>query len=136
MENDELPDYGPRDIDDEYFQEIYKADRVLARAEKGDPEAIYEIGRRFYFGEGRQENYRLALRYLLKSAETGNACAQYYVGCIYETGEKESETEYKGVTQNYDEAAKWYARAADLGHKEAAHALEQLNQAALIPRKK
>ena len=126
MKNEELPDYGPRDIEAEYFQEIYRADRVLARAEKGDPEAMYEMGLRFYFGEGRQENYRLALKYLLKPAEDGNACAQYYVGRIYETGEMENEEEYKGVEQNLYEAARWFAKAVKLGHEEAAKALERL----------
>ncbi len=126
MKNNGLPDYGPRDIEDEYFQEIYKADRVLARAKNGDPEAIYEIGKRFYFGEGRSENYRLALQYLIQAAETGNASAQYYVGCIYETGENENSREYKGVKRDTAEAAAWYAKAAELGHKEAAHALERL----------
>lgn len=126
MKTEELPDYGPRDIDDDYFQEIYRADRVLARAQKGDREAMYEMGLRFYFGEGRQENYRLALKYLLTPAEEGNACAQYYVGRIYETGEKENEKEYKGVAENPVEAARWFARAAALGHEEADKALERL----------
>lgn len=126
MKNDELPDYGPRDIDDDYFRDIYRADRALYRAENGDPEAMYEIGKCFYFGEGRNENYRLALRYLLKAAETGNACAQYYVGRIYETGEKENEREYKGVKQDVNEACRWFAKAAGLGHKEAAQAFGRL----------
>lgn len=84
------------------------------------------MGLRFYFGEGRQENYRLALRYLLTPAEEGNACAQYYVGRIYETGEATKEKEYKGVAQDPAEAARWFARAAALGHEEAAKALERL----------
>lgn len=126
MKDEELPDYGPRDIDDDYFREIYRADRVLARAQKGDPEAMYEMGLCFYFGEGRQENYRLALKFFLKPAEDGNADAQYYVGCIYETGEATKEKEYKGVAQDPAEAARWFARAAALGHEEAAKALERL----------
>lgn len=129
MKNEELPDYGPRDIEDEYFQEIYRADRALARAQQGDLEAMYEIGQCFYFGEGRRENYRLALKYLLRPAEEGNACAQYYVGCIYETGEKENEKEFKGVKPNPNEAAKWFAKAAAFGHEEAAKALERVNAA-------
>lgn len=129
MKNEELPDYGPRDIEDEYFQEIYRADRILARAEKGDPEAMYEMGRCFYLGEGRQENYRLALKFLLKPAEEGNACAQYYVGLIYEEGENENEKEFKGVRQDSDEAARWFARAAALGHEKAAKALDRVNAA-------
>ena len=136
MKNEELPDYGPRDIDDEYFQEIYRADRVLARAEKGDPEAMYEMGKCFYFGEGRQENYRLALKYFLRPAEEGNACAQYYIGCIYEAGETEKEKEYKGVRQDHDEAAVWFAKAAALGHEEAAKALERLGAARRNSREK
>ncbi len=44
----DTPDYGPRDIDDEYFQDIYRADRALARAEKGDIDAMLKIGECFY----------------------------------------------------------------------------------------
>lgn len=136
MKHEELPDYGPRDIDDEYFQEIYRADRVLARAEKGDLEAMYEMGLRFYFGEGRRENYRLALKYFLKPAEEGNACAQYYVGSIYETGETENEKEFRGVKQNPEEAALWFAKAAALGNEDAAKALERLREAGLVSSEK
>lgn len=129
MENYDMPDYGPRDIEDDYFQEIYRADKALARAEQGDLDAMFQIGCCFYFGEGRSENYRMALKYLLKPAEAGNACARYYVGRIYETGEQEKEKEYRGVKPDSDKAAVWFAKAAELGHEEAAKALERLKAA-------
>lgn len=131
MKDDDMPDYGPRDIEDDYFQDIYRADRILARANSGDLDAMYQMGRCFYFGEGRQENNRLALKFFLKPAEAGNADAMFYVGCIYETGEKESKSEFRGIPQDPAEAARWFARAADLGHKRAAEALERLTGAGI-----
>lgn len=127
MDNNHIPDYGPRDIEHEYFQEVYRADRLLARAKAGDEDAIFEIGKCFYFGEGRSENYRLALDYFLKIAESGNAEAQFYVGCIYEQGETENKRAFKGVVKNYDEAVKWFSKAAQQGFEKAIQALERLN---------
>lgn len=127
MDNNHIPDYGPRDIEHEYFQEVYRADRLLARAKAGDEDAIFEIGKCFYFGEGRSENYRLALDYFLKIAESGNAEAQFYVGCIYEQGETESEQEFRGVEKNLDEAKRWYSKAAEQGFERALQALVRLN---------
>lgn len=124
----DTPDYGPRDIDDEYFQDIYRADRALARAEKGDIDAMLKIGECFYFGEGRDENYRFAIKYLLKPAEMGNADAQFYLGRIYQEGEREEAGAYKGVERNLDEAVKWLSKAAAQGHERAAAALAEMKK--------
>ena len=129
MSNDTMPDYGPRDIEDEYFQEIYRADRILRRAEAGDPEAMTQMGRCFYMGEGRQENYRLALKYLRKPAEMGDAVAQYYCGLIYEDGEPEVPREFRGVPRDPAEARRWLGLAAAQGCEKAVKALERLNGA-------
>ena len=47
-----------------------------------------------------------------RDAESGNAEAQYIVGCCYERGDH-------GLERNYAEAAKWYRRAADQDHHAA-----------------
>lgn len=126
MENKPKPDYGPRDIEDDYFQEIYDADRIWRQAQTGDPKAMYEMGKCFYYGTGRSENCRLALQYLLKPAEEGNADAQFLVGRIYEDGELVNESEYQGVTKDLDKAAEWLAKAAEQGHERARQGLERL----------
>ena len=40
-----------------------------------------------------------------KAAEKDNACAQFYLGWMYDNGE--------GVPKDYKEAAKWYRKAAE-----------------------
>ena len=51
------------------------------------------------------------MRWITILAEKGNPDHQVFVGEFYESG--------LGVPQNIDEALKWYALAADQGHKEA-----------------
>lgn len=55
-----------------------------------------------------QEDFR-------KSAEQGQAEAQYHMGVIYSTG--------LGAETDYDEALKWYRQAAEQGHARAQYNL-------------
>jgi TPR repeat protein len=48
---------------------------------------------------------------LIEKAEAGDAQAQYSLGAMYYEG--------RGVAQDYKEAAKWFARAAEQGYAEA-----------------
>ena len=52
---------------------------------------------------------------LVELANDRNADAQYYLGLCYYTGD--------GVMQNYEEAVKWYRKAAEQTHVEAQYAL-------------
>ena len=52
-----------------------------------------------------------AFRRYCKSAEQGNAVAQYNLGCFYYKGE--------GVKQDYAKAMEWYCKAAEQGHAKA-----------------
>ena len=56
-------------------------------------------------------DYRQALKILTPLAEKGIATAQYDIAGMYENGE--------GVTQNYQEALKWYRLAAEQGNTKA-----------------
>ena len=58
------------------------------------------------------------------AADYGNAPSQYVLGIIYYGG--------LGVDQNYGEAAKWFARAAEQGLKEAKDKLDEMLQGGLI----
>jgi len=49
-----------------------------------------------------------AVRWYRKSADQGNASAQYLLGVMYDGG--------RGVTENHSEAVRWYRKAADQGH--------------------
>ena len=59
-------------------------------------------------GEGTKQSYTEAALWIRKSADQGNARAQYGLGNLYDTG--------KGVKQSHSEAAKWYLKAAEQGH--------------------
>ena len=53
-------------------------------------------------------DYSTALKEWLPLAEAGNGEAQSFLGEMYRKGE--------GVTQDYQKAANWYRRAADMMH--------------------
>lgn len=70
------------------------------RAENGDAEAEYELGRAYQWGILVQQNYPEALRWYQKAAEQGNTDARFSLAAMYFDG--------LGVTKNYGEAARWY----------------------------
>ena len=51
-------------------------------------------------------------------ADQGDADAQYNLGVCYEKG--------RGVTQSYDEAVKWFRKAAEQGYSRAKDSLTRL----------
>jgi TPR repeat protein len=57
------------------------------------------------------QDYVAAASWYRKSAEQGNAMAQYNLGVIYDDGQ--------GVPQDYAVAMSWYRKAADQGYIEA-----------------
>jgi len=57
---------------------------------------------------------------LKKKAQKGDLNAQFYLAVRYFRGE--------GVKENYKEAAKWWRKAAQLGHKGAQDRLKQLGE--------
>ena len=66
-------------------------------------------------GAYKKSNYALALELLKPIAEEGNAIAQGLLGRMYLRGE--------GITQDYQEAAKWHHLAAEQGNKYSQHTL-------------
>ena len=75
-----------------------KLNALREQAERGDPKAEYELGRRY---QNRPEpDYVEALRWYRKAAEAGNVGARIALGDMYFAGE--------GVTRDYAEAAQWY----------------------------
>ncbi|GHT32988.1 hypothetical protein AGMMS49592_0710 [Endomicrobiia bacterium] len=102
--------------------------------------------------KGVEKNYRKALSWFAKSAERGNAKAQYNLGKMYYFGEgvardhRQAFSWYKkaaeqgdanaqyctgmmcyngeGVAKDYKEAMKWYLKSSEQGHAEAQYRLE------------
>jgi hypothetical protein len=76
-------------------------------AERGDPNAEYNLGMLYARGEGLPKDPQKAADWYRKAAEQGVAAAQYNLGLMYANGE--------GVAQNTEEATKWFLRAAEQG---------------------
>ena len=84
---------------------------LLKKAKRGDRNAQFELGEKYYTGKGVSKNYSEAVKWYRKSAEQGNASAQNNLGYCYGIG--------RGVSQNYQEAVRWYRKAADQGDETA-----------------
>lgn len=74
------------------------------RAQAGEPEGQYLLGRAYARGQGVAEDYREAARWYELAARQDHAAAQTALGELYEAGQ--------GVTQDDSAAAEWYRRAA------------------------
>lgn len=79
--------------------------RLVEAAGKGDANAEYSLGHKYYHGEGFPQDYAQAARWYSKAAEQGYAKSQYALGYMYYYGQ--------GVPQDYTEAVHWYREAAD-----------------------
>ncbi len=121
---------------------------MKTKADAGDVEAIFDLGRRLFQGEGVAVDKGEAVNWWRKAATLGDAQSMYWLGVCYETGDgvkadfsesmkwyrKAAELKYtsamlvlgnsyafgkKGVTENKVEAIKWYREAAELGDADA-----------------
>ena len=72
---------------------------IRVRAEHGDAEAQYNLGRMYANGEGVTRNAAEAVRWFRLAADQGNADAQNGLGVLYASG--------RGVPQDEAEAARW-----------------------------
>ena len=68
----------------------------------------------------RLGDYATAAQEILPLAERGGATAQYYAGALYEAG--------LGIEQSYDQAVKWYRKAAAQGSVKAQFHLGLLHE--------
>jgi TPR repeat protein len=84
---------------------------VRKEAEAGDSVAQFDIGVRFWTGNGVPKDYSEAVRWWRKAADQANLSAQYNLGWCYYFGE--------GVGTNYSEAVKWFREPAEYGHGKA-----------------
>ena len=85
------------------------------KAEAGDADAQYNLGLRYYNGEGVLQDDKEAVKWWRKAAEQGEAKAQFNLGVMYAKGE--------GVTEDDKEAVKWYQLAAEAGNADAQYNL-------------
>jgi len=105
---------GPEDDPTRIKLAAYEAriEAVKPKAESGDVQAEYELGRLYHLGEFGAQDLPAAYLWYSKAAERGHVRAQVALGSLYADG--------KGVTQDYFRAAEWYRVAANLGNSAAA----------------
>ena len=94
---------------------------VLDRAEKGDAQAEYMVGRMYYYGNGVTQDMEKAAEWQARAAAQGNVSAEYVLGLMYSTGE--------GVHKDKEKAVEWISKAAEQGLAEAQHALGMMYRA-------
>lgn len=75
----------------------------------------YKLGFAYEFGQGRPQDYKMAVKWYLLSANQENSWAQNRLGDCYYAGH--------GVEQSYEAAAQWYARGAQNGDNTAQYNL-------------
>ncbi len=87
-------------------------------AQKGDPEAQFEVAVRFAEGKGVKQDFKQALAWYERSAHAGFIPSQYRLGTLFE----------RGVSGKPDiaTARQWYERAANEGNVKAMHNLAVL----------
>lgn len=81
---------------------------VRARAVRGEAQAQYELGSRYFYGQGVPQDDTQAVQWFRRAAEQGHADAQSFLAMTYRAG--------RGVTLNFEEAAAWARKAAEQGH--------------------
>lgn len=92
----------------------------LKQAERGEANAQYVLGRRYYYGDGVILDRRKAVEWQTRAANQGHATAQYVLGLLYLAGE--------GVHQDSQQGVAWISRSAGLGLAEAQYALGMMYQ--------
>ena len=84
-----------------------EAQQYRVRADHGDANAEYELGRAYLWGLGVPQDYAQANSWFQNAADQGQAKAMYSIGNLYYYGD--------GVAQSYADALVWYRKAADQG---------------------
>jgi uncharacterized membrane protein HdeD (DUF308 family) len=85
------------------------------RADQGDANGEYNLGRMYLWGRGVPQDYAQADYWYHKAAAQGLAKANYAIGDLYYYGD--------GLEQSYADALEWYHKAADQGDAVAQHAI-------------
>jgi TPR repeat protein len=95
---------------------------ALEAKAQADPSAAYDLGLRFFRGDGvSQDSYR-ALKWMRSAGERGDRQAQAALGRLYYTGLQE-------MGSDLQEAEHWLSQAAGKGDREAEDLLIEVRQA-------
>ena len=86
-------------------------EELQADAKKGDAEAQNELGDRYYYGEGVEQDYEQAVEWYQKAANQGYAAAQFSLARCCHKGE--------GMPENHEQEIEWLRKAANQGYAKA-----------------
>jgi TPR repeat protein len=106
-----LPNAYAQDSDAERAQFL----ELKIQGERGDAEAQYSVGIRYFAGIGVEKDEQEAMKWYRKAAEQNLAKAQYALTFRYYHG--------SGVEKDYKEAAHWCRKAADQNYPSALYQL-------------
>ena len=95
------------------------SDDIIKAAQKGSAEAQYNLGLKYYKGDGTVQNYEESIKWFRKSAVQDYIPALLILGKIFSQG--------IGTPQNFQEAIKWYEKGAELGNATAQFELGNLH---------
>ncbi len=87
-----------------FAQSTSGLDDLAKKAEAGNAEAQFQLGRMYEEGKSVQQDLELAAAWYKKAAERGYAPAQNDLGVMYRNG--------SGVFRNKEEAVRWFMQAA------------------------
>lgn len=91
-----------------------KIDELRTKAKQGDPEAMYELGRKYYEGDEVKKNRRYARLWWEKAAKKGDPKAMANSAAIC-AEEAEVEQDKKTARELWEKARYWWERAAAEG---------------------
>lgn len=104
----------------EYARQFQEAKPL---AEKGDDNAQYKLGQAYLWGHGTTRDVAAAERWLIKSAEQGNAKAQLSLGMLYN-----GNIAQKIIETDKERAESWLQKSAKQGNAESYVYLAQIYQ--------
>jgi TPR repeat protein len=104
-----------------------KAYRLFSKAAEANyAPAMLEAGIALADERGVDRDPQRAVQLFTAVAQRGSAEAMYYLGNVHVQGRRVPQRPALNLPQNYAEAFIWYARAAELGHREAQVALARM----------
>lgn len=84
---------------------------MKGKCRKGDNEACYKYGLRYYLGKKVRKDYKKAGRFFYRACQGDYVRACYALGVMYKNG--------KGTEKNCANADKYFELACDSGHQKA-----------------
>ena len=92
---------------------------LRADAEKGNPQSMFRLGSRYFYGDGSvKRNFTLAAYWFQRSARAGYVDGMFNYAVCLDRG--------FGVKQNRYEAYQWYGKASEAGSKHAKFNMAQM----------